>query len=329
MKAIVQTKYGSPDVLSLQEVAKPIPQDNEVLVQIRAASVHAGDWHLMRGSPWLIRLIFGGLLKPKIQTIGTDIAGQVEAVGNAVTQFKPGDEIFGDLSESGFGAWSEYVATPVTALAPKPENLSFEQAATVPVSALAALQSLRDIGQVQPGQRVLINGASGGVGHFAVQLAKAFGAEVTGVCNATKVEMVRSLGADHVIDYNKQDCTQPPQLYDLILDTAAYRSARDFLPALTPTGTYVLIGGSTPRLFQVMLFGSWLSRGSQRQIKCLVSTPNQADLLILKKIIEAGKLLPVIDRQYSLNQIPDAIHHLENRQVQGKVAISIGNQQLP
>ncbi len=325
MKAIVQTEYGSPNVLSLQEVVKPMPKGNEVLVRIRTTSVHAGDWHLMRGSPFLIRLIFGGLLKPKVQTIGTDMAGEVEAVGQAVTQFKPGDAVFGDLSESGFGAWAEYVAVPKQSLASKPENLSFEQAATVPVSALAALQALRNVGQIQPGQRVLINGASGGVGHFALQLAKAFGAEVTAVCSATKAEMVRSLGADQVIDYSQQDCTQTNQPYDLILDTAAYRSARDFLPALTPAGRYVLIGGSTPRLFQALLLGSWLSRGSKRTIKCLTSSPNQTDLRTLKDLIEAGKIRPFIDRQYNLDQIPDAIRHIETRQVQGKVAVQIGN----
>ncbi len=328
MEAIVQTEYGSPDVLSLETVVKPSPKANEVLLRIRATSVHAGDWHLMRGSPFLIRLIFGGLLKPKIKTIGTDIAGVVAVVGDAVTQFKPGGEVFGDLSESGFGAWAEYATAPVMALAAKPGNLSFEQAATVPVSALAALQALRDVGQVQPGQRVLINGASGGVGHFALQLAKAFGAEVTGVCRATKMEMLRSLGADHLIDYNQQDCTQTDPPYDLILDAAAYRPARDFLPALTPTGTYVVVGGSTVRLFQAMLLGSWFTRGGNRQIKCLASSPSQTDLLTIKGLIEAGKLTPSIDRQYSLSQIPDAIRHLEARQVQGKVVISIGNQQL-
>ena len=325
MQAIVQTEYGSPEVLSLEEVTKPLPQDNEVLVRIQATSVHAGDWHLMRGSPFLIRLMFGGLLKPKIHTIGTDIAGTVEAVGDGVTQFKPGDEVFGDLSEAGFGAWAEYVAVPATALAPKPKNLSFEQAATVPVSALAALQALRDVGQIQPGQRLLINGASGGVGHFATQLAKAFGAEVTAVCSATKAEMVRSLGADHIIDYNQQDCSQTEQPYDLIVDTAAYRPAADFLPALTPGGTYVLIGGSTVRLFQAMLFGTWLTRGSGKSVKCLVSKPNQTDLLTLKDLIEAGKIQPAIDRQYGFDQLPDAIRHIEARQVQGKVAIQVGN----
>ena len=328
MKAICQTRYGSPEVLSLETVTKPSPKANEVLVHIRATSVHAGDWHLMRGSPFLIRLVFGGLLKPKITTIGTDMAGTVAAVGDRVTQFKPGDEVFGDLSESGFGAWAEYAAAPVTALAPKPANLSFEQAATVPVSALAALQALRDVGQVQPGQRILINGASGGVGHFAIQLAKAFGTEVTAVCSAAKAGMVSALGANQIIDYNQQDCTQTNQPYDLILDAAAYRSARDFLPALTPTGTYVVVGGSTVRLFQAMLLDSWFTRGGNRQIKCLTSSPNQTDLLTIKDLIKAGKLTPSIDCQYSLSQIPDAVRHLEARQVQGKVAISINNQQL-
>jgi NADPH:quinone reductase-like Zn-dependent oxidoreductase len=323
MKAIVQTEYGSADVLSLEDVDKPVVPDNGVLVRVYAASVHAGDWHLMRGTPFLIRFIFGGLLKPKIKILGTDAAGRVEAVGKNAIQFKPGDEVFGDLSECGFGAFAEYVCVPETALALKPANLTFEEAATVPVSALAALQGLRDVGQIQSGQKVLINGASGGVGSFAVQIAKAYGAEVTGVCSTQKIDMVRSLGADHITDYTQNDVIQKGQQYDLILDAAAYRSVFDYLQALNPKGIYVLVGGSTARLFLVMFFGSWISKMSHRNVKCQVSRPNQADLVILKNLIEAGKIAPFIDRRYSLGEVPAAIRHLEQRRVRGKVSISV------
>jgi NADPH:quinone reductase-like Zn-dependent oxidoreductase len=323
MSAIVQTEYGSPDVLSLQEVDKPVVSDNGVLVRVHATAVHAGDWHLMRGTPFLIRLIFGGILKPKIKILGTDVAGQVEAVGKNVTQFQIGDQVFGDLSESGFGGFAEYVCAKESVLALKPTNLSFEAAATIPVSALAALQGLRDYGQIQSGQKVLVNGASGGVGSFAVQIAKAFGAEVTAVCSTQKMEMVRSLGADHVIDYTQIDVTQNGQHYDLILDVTAYRSVFDYLPILSAGGTYVLVGGSTVRLFQVLLFGSLISRLSRRQVKSLVSKPNQADLVVLKDLIEAGKITPFIDRHYNLSEVPQAIRHIEERQAMGKVAIRI------
>jgi NADPH:quinone reductase-like Zn-dependent oxidoreductase len=323
MQAIVQTEYGSADVLRLENVDRPIVSDNGVLVRVYGAAVHAGDWHLMRGTPFIIRLIFGGLLKPKIRTLGTDMAGQVEAVGKDVTTFKPGDEVFGDLSESGFGAFAEYVCTPEKALALKPTNLTFEEAATVPVSALAALQGLRDYGQLQSGQTVLIVGASGGVGSFAVQIAKAWGAIVTGVCSPSKAEMVRSLGADYVLDYTQATVLQNRQPYDLIFDTAAYRSAFDYLPVLAAQGTYVLVGGSTVRLFQVMLLGGLMSKISGRKMACLVSKPNSGDLLILKSLIEAGKIVPYIDRRYSLSEVPMAIRRLEQRQVQGKIAIGL------
>jgi NADPH:quinone reductase-like Zn-dependent oxidoreductase len=326
MKAIVQTEYGSADVLRLENVDRPVVSDNGVLVRVYGAAVHAGDWHLMRGTPFIIRLIFGGLLKPKFRTLGTDMAGQVEAVGKNVTAFKPGDEVFGDLSESGFGAFAEYVCPPEKALALKPTNLTFEEAATVPVSALAALQGLRDYGQLQPGQTVLINGASGGVGSFAVQIAKAWGAIVTGVCSPNKAEMVRSLGADHVLDYTQATVPQNGQKYDLIFDAAAYRSVFDYLPVLAAKGTYVMVGGSTVRLFQVMLFGGLMSKISGRKMTCLVSKPNSDDLLVLKTLIEAGKIIPYIDQRYSLSEVPVAIRRLEQRQVQGKIAIGLGDE---
>lgn len=327
MKAIVQSEYGSADVLNLEEVEKPIVADNEVLVRVRGAGVHAGDWHLMRGTPFLIRLIFGGIRKPKFTTIGTDIAGQVEAVGKEIKQFQPGDDVFGDLSECGFGAFSEYVSVPENALVHKPTNLSFEVAATVPVSGLAALQALRDYGEVQPGQNVLINGASGGVGSFAVQLAKGFGAEVTAVCSTSKIEKVKSLGADVVIDYTQSKLTKPTQLYDLIIDAAAYRPFSDFLDMITPGGTYVMVGGATAEFFRAMLLGPFAERfkakASRRKVKCLTSTPNQADLTVLKDWIEAGKLKPLVDQTYPLADVPTAIRYVEARQVKGKVAISV------
>ncbi|MGB8702228.1 MAG: NAD(P)-dependent alcohol dehydrogenase [Thermosynechococcaceae cyanobacterium] len=323
MKAIIQTEYGSPDVLRLAEIDKPVVSDNSVLVRVHAASVDAGIWHLMRGTPFLIRFLFGGLLKPKIKILGTAVAGRVEAVGTNVTQFQPGDEVFGDLSDCGFGAFAEYVCATEAALVLKPTNTSFEEAATVPVSALAALQGLRNCGQIQAGQKVLINGASGGVGSFAVQIAKAFGAEVTALCSPSKMEMVRSLGADHVMDSTQVNFSQPGQHYDLILDAAAYRSVFDYLPALTPSGTYVLVGGSTARFFQIMLLGSWISKISRRNVQCLESKPHPADLTTLKDLVEAGKIVPFIDRRYSLSEVPTAIRHLEQRQVRGKIAISI------
>jgi NADPH:quinone reductase-like Zn-dependent oxidoreductase len=325
MKAIVQSEYGPPEVLRLAEIDQPVVQDNDVLVRIQASAVHAGDWHLMRGEPWIVRLMFGGLLKPKIKILGCDVAGQVEAVGAAVTRFQVGDEVFGDVSGCGFGAFAEYVCAREEALVLKPAAVTFEQAATVPTSALAALQGLQLTGQLQPGQKVLINGAAGGVGSFAVQIAKSLGAEVTGVCSTRKVAMVRSLGADHVIDYTQTDFTQTGQQYDLILDVTAYRSVFTCQKALTPTGTYVLVGGSTAYLFLTMLFlGPWISKTSRRKVCVLSSTPNQKDLTILRDFLTDGKISPVIDRCYSLSEVPDAIRYLEQRQVQGKVAIRVG-----
>lgn len=323
MKAIIHTRYGAADGLKLMEVDPPLVRDNAVLVQVQATSVNAGDWHLMRGEPFLIRFMFGGVLKPKIKILGFDVAGRVKAVGKGVTQFQPGDEVFGDLSECGFGAFAEYVCAPESALALKPANLSFAESATVPGAALTALQGLRDCGQVQAGQKVLINGASGGVGSFAVQIAKAFGAEVTALCSPTKMDMMNALGADHMLDYTQADITKVRQQFDLILDAAAYRSAFDYLPALTPSGTYVLIGGSTARLLQVMAFGNVMSWIGRRTIKFFAVNPNQADLLVLKDLSEAGKIRPFIDRHYTLSEVPLAIRHLEQRQVHGKVAVTV------
>lgn len=323
MKAIVQTEYGSPDVLSLAEVDQPSVPDHGVLVRVCAASIDAGVWHLMRGTPFLIRLIYGGLRKPKYTILGTAIAGRVAAVGKAVTQFQPGDEVFGDLSESGFGGFAEYACAPQEVLALKPSNLSFEAAATIPVSGLAALQALRDVGQLQSGQTVLVLGASGGVGSFAVQIAKALGAEVTGVASTHKVEMVAKLGADQVIDYTQTEVTLAGKQYDLILDAAAFRPFSDYLPILTPTGTYVVVGGSTRSFLRAMVLGSFGSQTAGKQVKNLESKPNQADLETLKELAEAGKLTPFIDQTFSLEDVPAAIHYLEDRLVKGKVAIRV------
>jgi NADPH:quinone reductase-like Zn-dependent oxidoreductase len=255
MKAIVYTEYGPPDVLQLKEVEKPTPKDNEVLIKVHAASVNYSDWAFVRGEPFMVRLMGSGLLKPKNTILGADIAGRVEAVGRSVKQFQPGDEVFGDLSECGWGGFAEYVSVPENALTLKPANMTFEEAAAVPQAALVALQGLRDKGQIQPGQKVLINGASGGIGTFAVQIAKSFGAEVTGVCSTRNLDMVRSIGADHVIDYTQEDFTQNGQRYDLILAAGGYRSIFDYKRALSPKGIYVSTGGSMAQTFQAMLLG--------------------------------------------------------------------------
>lgn len=323
MKAIIRYEYGSPDVLKMEEVDRPVVSDNGVLIKVRGAAVHAGDWHLMRGQPFFIRFIYGGLRQPQTKILGCDVAGEVETVGKNVTQFQPGDRVFGDLSESGFGTFAEYVCAPETAIAIAPNNLSFEEAATVPVSALTALQGLRDVGQIQPGYKVLINGASGGVGSFAVQIAKALGAEVTAVCSASKIEMVKSISADYVCNSTQAKSKLKQHYYDLILDNAAYNSPFNYFPFLKTSGTYVVVGGSMVRLFQAMFLDLVTSKIGGRKIKFLACKPNQTDLIVLKDAIEAGKIRPYVDRVYSLSEVPAAIHQLEQRQVRGKVAISI------
>lgn len=323
MKAIARSEYGSAAVLKLQEVDKPIVSNQGVLVKVHATSVNAGDWHLMRGTPLITRLIYGGLCQPKVKILGFDVAGRVEAVGNDVTQFKPGDEVFGDLSECGFGAFAESVCAAESALVLKPNTISFEEAAAVPGAALPALQGLRDCGHIQPGQKVLISGASGGVGSFAVQIAKVFGAEVTALCRTEKIDKVRSLGPDHIIDYTQIDVTQSGIDYDVILDAAAYRSVFDYFSILKPGGTYVLVGGSIARLFQILLLGSLISKFSRRRVTTLVSTPNQADLQILKDWLASGAIAPLIDHIYSLVELPSAISKLEQRQVAGKVVVRV------
>jgi NADPH:quinone reductase-like Zn-dependent oxidoreductase len=322
MQATVYTEYGSPDVLKSEEVTTPTLGDNEVLIQIHAAAVNAGDRHLMRGDPLMIRLT-AGLRKPKHQILGADVAGRVAAVGRNVLQFQPGDAVFGDLSDSGFGAFAEYVAAPAHAVARKPVRMTFEEAAAVPSAAMTALQGLRDHGQIQSGQKVLINGASGGVGTFAVQIAKALGAEVTGVCSTRKVDMVRSLGADHVIDYQQEDYTRNVQRYDIILDAAAYRSLADNQRALAPKGIYVLVGGSGAQFLQVMMLGRWRSKKHGQQFRTFVKHPTQQDLTLVKELLEAGRIAPIIDRCYPLREATEALRYLESGHARGKVVITV------
>ena len=322
MKAVVYTKYGSPDVLQLKEVEKPTPKDTEVLIRIHAASANAADWHLLRGDPFLLRLGYG-LLKPNNTILGADIAGRVEAVGNNVTQFQPGDEVFGDISGCGLGGFAEYVSVPEHAVISKPASMTFEEAAAVPMAAVTALQGLRDKGQIQPGQKVLIHGASGGVGTFAVQIAKAFRAEVTAVCSTRKVDLVRSIGADHVIDYTQEDFTKNGQRYDLMLAANGNRSMFAYKRALAPTGRYVVTGGSMAQLFQAMLLGPLLSTAGRQNMGTVLARPNQKDLACMKELLEAGKVIPVIDRCYPLSETAEAIRYLEAGHARGKVVITV------
>ena len=323
MKAIVYREYGPPDVLNLEEVQKPAPGDDEVLVKVHAASANAADWHLMRADPFLVRVMGFGVLKPKNGRLGADIAGRVEAVGRNVTQFQPGDEVFGDLSGRGFGGYAEYVCATEDALAPKPANVSFEEAAAVPLAAVTALQGLRYKGQVQPGQKVLINGASGGVGTFAVQIARSFGAEVTGVCSTAKVDLMRSLGADHVIDYTKEDFTRSGQQYDRILAANGYHPISDYRRALSPDGTYVMTGGSGAQMLQSMTLGPIMSMTGNKKLGYVSMKQNKEDLVFIKGLLEGGEIIPVIDRKYPLSEVPEAIRYLEEGHARGKIVISV------
>jgi NADPH:quinone reductase-like Zn-dependent oxidoreductase len=323
MKAIVYTEYGSPDVLQLREVATPVPADDEVLVRVHAASVNAADWRLMRADPFLARL-HTGLFKPtRFQILGTDIAGRVEAVGRNVSQFRTGDEVFGDMFASDFGGFAEYKCAHEGELVLKPAGLSFEAAAAVPLAAVTALHGLRDKGRIQPGQKVLINGASGGVGTFAVQIARYFGAEVTAVCSPGKAELARSLGADHVIDYTREDFARNGRQYDLILAANGDRSIFDYKRALSPQGIYVMVGGTSRQMFQALLLGPWISVVGSRKMGALSSMPDRQALLFLKGLLESGKLKPVIDRVYALSQVPDAVRYVEEGHAAGKVVISM------
>ncbi len=318
MKAILYTKYGPPELLQLKEVEKPMPKDNQVLVKVHAASVNALDWRRFTMTPILVRLM-GGLLKPKNTSLGVDIAGRVEAVGRNVKQFKPGDEVFGVAP----GAFAEYACASENRLALKPANVSFEAAATVPVATFTALQGLRDRGQVQAGQKVLINGVGGGVGTFAVQLAKFFGAEVTAVCSARNLDMARSIGADHVVDYTREDITKNGQQYDIIIAANGYHPILNYWRALRPGGIYVVLGGSLAQIFEGMHLGPLVSRIGSKKMGNLLSHSNQKDLVFMAELFEAGKVVPVIDRYYPLSETAEAIRYLIEGHAQGKVVITV------
>ncbi len=323
MKAIVYSNYGSPDVLRCEEIEKPTAGDNEVLIKVRAASVNPFDWHFMRGTPYIVR-IMAGLRKPKDKRLGVDVAGQVEAVGRNVTHFKPGDAVFGACR----GAFAEYACSSESALVMKPDNVTFEQAASVPVAAFTALQGLRDKGHLQPGQKVLINGAAGGVGTFAVQVAKWCGAEVTGVCSTRNVDMVRSIGADRVIDYTQEDFTKSGQRYDLFFDGVGNHSLSACRRVLNPKGIYVPFGGSSDRWMigplARMLKTLVLSRFvSQKLLIVFMAKARKEDLIVMHELMQAGKVTPVIDKRYKLSEVPEAIRYLEEGHARGKVVITL------
>jgi NADPH:quinone reductase-like Zn-dependent oxidoreductase len=340
MRAIICTKYGPPDVLELEEVEKPAPKADEALVKIYAASLNAADLEILRGE-WSAR--FAGLLTPGHKILGSDIAGRIEAVGRSVKQFRPGDEIWGDLSlPLGYGAFAEYVCVPENALRLKPARMTFEEAAAVPSAAVVALQNLRgvgssspsfllsDKGEIQPGQKVLINGAGGGVGTFAVQIAKSLGAEVTGVDSPSKLDMLRSIGADHVIDYTQEDFTKSGQRYNLILDVVASRSIFDYRRALSPKGIFVCVGGSLAAILQSFLLGPLISMTGSKKMGIVMWKPNnKGDLAILEELFEAGKVVPVIDRRYPLSEVPEALRYLEEGHAKGKVVITVEHSNKP
>jgi NADPH:quinone reductase-like Zn-dependent oxidoreductase len=319
MKAIVYTEYGPPsEVLQFREVEKPVPGEGEVLVRVHAASINFGDAALVKGDPFVARL-WSGLRRPRYTIPGGDMAGRVEAVGSGVTGFQPGDEVFGDIGGSGFGAYAEYASPPETALAPKPANVTFEEAASVCQAAVVALQGLRDKGQIQPGQKVLVNGASGGIGPFAVQIARAFGAEVTGVCSTPHVELVRSVGADHVVDYTQEDFTGGGPRYDLIFDIVANRPTSEYTRALNPGGGYVACAFNPTSLF----LGPLISLAGDKSVSSLAHRPNRDDLIAMKELMEAGKVTPVIARCYPLEQTVEAFRYYEEVRPPGKVVITV------
>jgi NADPH:quinone reductase-like Zn-dependent oxidoreductase len=321
VKAVAFTRYGSPDLLEFKEMEKPTPRENEVLVKVYAASVNAWDYELMRGTPFVNRMMFG-LFKPKVKGLGADIAGRVETVGKSVENFKPGDEVFGDLSQCGWGGFAEFVSLPENFLTLKPASLTFEDAAATPQAAVMAHQSIYDIANIKAGQNVLINGAGGGVGHFAVQMAKSIGARVTGVDSGCKLDMVSSIGADRVIDYTKEDFTKSKERYDLVLDTALYRSASDCKRVLSPNGICIIVGGSIPRIFQALFVGLLAKISSAKRIKILGLKQNK-DLALIGELIEAGKVTPEIDRRYSLKEVPEALRFFGEGRFKGKIVVTV------
>ena len=320
MKAIVYTKYGTPDVLELKEVDKPAPKDNEVLIKVHAAAINDWDWGLLQGKPFLNRLLYG-LLKPKKKILGSDISGRIEAVGKNVKQFQPGDDVFGDLSGD-WGGFAEYVCARENALALKPVGMTFVEAAAIPQAAMLAVQGLRDKGQIQAGQKLLINGAGGGVGTFALQIAKLYRADVTGVDSPGKLAMLRSMGFDRVIDYTREDFTKNGQRYDLILDVKTNRSPFAYARALCPDGIYVTVGGSMFRLLQVFVLGPWISLISKKSIRMVGLKPNK-DLAYMNELFAAGKVKPVIDGPYKLEEVPEAFRLFGKGDHKGKVVIAV------
>lgn len=323
MKVMSATRFGTPDVLQLIDMERPTPKANDVLVKVHATSLNKADWFGLTGKTLLVRLAMASLFKPKHAVLGADVAGQVEAVGSSVTQFKPGDHVFGDLSAHSFGGLAEYVCAPATAFALKPASLSFAETAALPMAGGTALQGLRDRGNVHRGQKVLINGASGGVGTFAVQIAKAFGAEVTAVCSTRNVALARSLGADHVIDYTQEDFTILPDRFDLIFAVNGDISLSRYRRLLAPKGTFVVGGGSMSQIFAGMLLGPLQGRLSGKKMGCLMAKPNQADLVALAELVDAGQVKPVIDRCYPFSDTAEAFRHLGDGHAQGKVVVTI------
>jgi NADPH:quinone reductase-like Zn-dependent oxidoreductase len=324
MKAIINPEYGSPDVLVYQEVEKPTPADNEVVIAVQASSINTADWYYLLGKPFLVRLSPGGLTKPRLNILGGDIAGRVESIGKQVQQFKVGDEVYGDISDSGMGAFAEFAVAQEAVITNKPGNLSFDEAATVPSAAVTALQGLRDHGQIKAGQEVLIVGASGGVGTFAVQLAKYFGAEVSAVCSTGKIDLVRSLGADRVIDYTREDFSHGTRKYDLILGVNGDYSLSDYKRALKPAGIYVCVGGSMAQIMGSMILGPLRSEKGGKQITNMGSVKiNQGDLVGLREILETGKVKPVIEETYPLRETAEAFRMFSSGHTKGKIVISV------
>lgn len=326
MKAIIYEKYGSPDVLQLKEITKPGPDENELLVRIKASSINSRDWRLLRANPFFLRFMGQGLLRPKSKILGADIAGQVEAVGRNVSQFQPGDEVYGFLSVEHGGAYAEYACAPESVLAPKPANLSFEEAAAVPLAALTALQGLRNFGEIESGSRVLIQGASGGVGTFAVQIAKALGADVTAVCSTRNLEMVRALGADQVVDYKKEDITRSGQQFDLIFAVNGYHPLADYMRILAPDGTYVVAGGTMRQLFEAMRRRRGNSENGGQNAYVVDLKQSQEDLLFLKDLLESGAVVPVIDAVYPLSDTAEAFRTYEQEHARGKIVITMNGE---
>ncbi|RDW21295.1 alcohol dehydrogenase [Oceanobacillus arenosus] len=322
MKAIISSEYGSPDTLQFNEIENPKPEDNEVLVKVQAASINYGNLVLLKGNPLLARLVYG-IRKPKYTIPGGDIAGTVEAVGRNISQFQPGDEVFGDLSSSGWGAFAEYAAVPEKAIARKPLNLSFEEAAAVPMAAVTALQAIRDKGKLKAGQKVLIHGASGGVGTFAVQIAKALGAEVTAVVSTRNVNLAQSLGADHTIDYTKEDFAEQEQNYDLIIGVNGSRSILTYKRKLNNEGIFVNIGGGGSQLFQTMLLGPLFEICGNKKISSFMQSPNKKDLEVVRELIEDGKVKAIIDKIFKLSEAPDAYRYFDEEHLQGKVVLLV------